>query len=251
MLNSDKIKAFIETNNLQYFYGIDIFETIDSTNTYLLNQVQNSQISGLACLANQQTHGRGRQGKTWYSPPGANIYCSLLWHFGEVAQDISGLSLAIGVIVKNALKKYGVTTGIQLKWPNDVLYSGRKLAGILLERKGQHVVIGIGINIVLPETADKHWIALSEIYPIEQDRSRLAGLLINELLENINLYQKSGLTHFLPEWRQHDFLLDKKIIVDSKVSGVVTGINDQGELLLVDLYGNQQKFRCGEVSVAS
>ena len=132
--------------------------------------------SGWACFAEQQTHGRGRQERTWFSPYGKNIYCSLLWRFAISQGNLSGLSIAVAVMVVRALKKYGISAGIQVKWPNDILFSARKLAGILVERSGSAVVIGVGVNLNFSQETETTWISLAEITQQPVARNYFAGL---------------------------------------------------------------------------
>ncbi len=251
LLNSEKIKSVIELDNLQRLSQLEILDTIDSTNSYLLRLIKSNVSSGRVCFAEQQTQGRGRRGRSWFSPHAKSIYCSLLWRFKEVQQDISGLSIAVAVMILNSLKKYGITEGIQLKWPNDILFAGRKLAGILLECSGTHVVIGIGLNLCLPQRED-HWIDVMQITGELPKRNYLAGLLLNELLEKLPLYQANGLKEFVSEWRKYDFFTGKNITVhlpEKSVSGVMYGINDAGELLLQDQENRLRNFRYGEITV--
>jgi BirA family biotin operon repressor/biotin-[acetyl-CoA-carboxylase] ligase len=248
-LDSEKIKIAIEPENLHFLSRIEIFDNIDSTNTYLLNQAKMGAPSGSVCLAEEQTAARGRRGRTWFSARGSNIACSLLWRFSD--SSLSGLSIAVAVMVSNALKKYGILNGIQLKWPNDVLFDGRKLAGILLEQSNTGVVIGIGINLYLPSDADSKWISVQEISN-NVARNYLVGLILNELLAKLPVYETRGLTGFINEWRQSDAFFNKTITVHTPEKihvGIMQGINDQGELLLKDEQGNLQQFRYGEVSV--
>lgn len=249
-LDPDKIKSKIALKNQHALVRLDVFDTIDSTNTYLLSQAKAGAPSGTVCFAEQQTQGRGRRGRSWFSPPGTNIYCSMLWRFYEL-DAISGLSIAVAVILMDVLKKYGVPEGIQIKWPNDLLFSGRKLAGILLERNDTGVVIGIGLNLYLPDNSDPNWIALQEIMGQPISRNSLAGLLVNELLEQLAIYQASGLLPFLKKWKSYDALINQMISVhtpDSVFSGVMSGVNEKGELLLLDNEGRMQTFCYGEVS---
>ena len=252
LLSAENIIASIEPCHLPRLSKLDIFDTIESTNTYLL-ALAKSGPTGWACFAEQQTQGRGRLGRRWFSPHGTNIYCSLLWRFPR-EQDISGLSIAIGVMIANTLKQYGVTAGIQLKWPNDILFAGRKLSGILLERSGEAVIIGIGVNLELPNNSENTWIALSDITGKPIKRNHFAGLLMNELLAKCPLYQTQGLPAFLSEWRQHDFLIGKNITLhqsEKQISGIMQGINSAGELLLKNEEGILRSFRAGEASLKS
>jgi BirA family biotin operon repressor/biotin-[acetyl-CoA-carboxylase] ligase len=250
-VNPERIKAAICPDNLQNLADLIVFDTIDSTNTYLLSCAKKGAPSGTVCFADEQTAGRGRQGKAWFSPPEANIYGSLLWRFNNLSA-LSGLSIAVAVMIVRALKKYGVRDGLQLKWPNDVWYAQRKLAGILLECSGNNVVIGIGLNLKLPSDADPNWIDLTQIMQQPIEREKIAGLLVNEMLVQLPVYEQHGLTAFLNEWRQYDACFQRMISVHTPekiFSGVMEGINEKGELLLRDAEGNVQRFCYGEVSV--
>lgn len=135
---------------------VDILPEVDSTNEYLKRLAFGGARSGTACLAEWQTCGRGRRGREWVSPFGANVYLSLLWRFSEGTAALGALSLAAAVAVKRALDELAAG-GVELKWPNDVQWHGRKLAGILLELGGEadgpcYVVAGVGINVAMPES---------------------------------------------------------------------------------------------------
>lgn len=258
LLDVEQIKTAILHENQSRLSVLEVLDTVDSTNSYLLRGAKTGGASGWVCLAEQQTAGRGRGARAWVSPWGANIYCSILWHFVASEVDVAGLSLAIAVIVARALKCYGVSTGIELKWPNDVLFAGRKLAGILLERLPDvdgrcRVVIGIGLNVCLPaDQAHHHWIDLAEVTRQPVLRNKMAGLLINELLAQLPRYQQKGLSAFLEAWRKQDSLQGRAVVVHTElnhVTGVVQDINEQGELILQEACGKLQCFRCGEVSV--
>jgi BirA family biotin operon repressor/biotin-[acetyl-CoA-carboxylase] ligase len=210
------------------------------------------------CFAEQQTAGRGRLGRDWFSPRSANIYCSLLWRFPVTSPDLSGLSLAIGVMVTEALTHYGIETGIELKWPNDVMCYGRKLAGILLERlperDGQSaVVIGIGLNVSLPEHPDRvGWIDIAEITGDPVARNALAGLLLNALLAGLPVYEQQGLSAFLPRWRELNALSGKELVVQTpaeKWFGTMVAVTERGELVVRLVDGQLKTFPWGEVSV--
>ncbi|MCD6039209.1 MAG: birA 1 [Gammaproteobacteria bacterium] len=242
--------------NIEYRWRLaklEIFDVIDSTNQYLLDRAKSGS-SGWVCLAEQQTAGRGRRGRAWFSARGTSIMFSLLWRFSKELPSVSGLSIAVGVIVTQALKNFGVQTGIQLKWPNDILFNGRKLAGILLERRGENIIIGLGLNVNLsPLAIDINYIDLAEVMnqPIV-DRSYLTGLLLNELLKNLPRYEVEGLSIFMDEWSQYDFLLGKEVVMHTSkkiIHGKAQGINEHGELLVVDDTQSMQCFCYGDVSV--
>lgn len=252
LLNIEKIRLAIEPSNEARLAELEIFETIDSTNSYLLEKAKSNAPAGTVCLAEQQVNGRGRLGRAWYSPYGANIYCSLLWRFDGL-QNISGLSIAIAIMVVNTLRKYGISADIQLKWPNDVWVANRKLAGILLERNDKTgVVIGIGLNLDVSGANEKSWIDVAEITDKPVARNFLVGLLLNELLEKLPVYAEQGLSAFISEWEKHDVLRDKSIMIQTPekiITGTMRGISEHGELLLEDATGTLQRFCYGEVSI--
>ncbi|PPD16019.1 MAG: biotin--[acetyl-CoA-carboxylase] ligase, partial [Methylotenera sp.] len=135
------------------WFNLFILDEIASTNTYLMQQ---KNVAHATCVAAHiQTSGRGRRGRTWVSQLGASLTFSLVWRFQCGAAALSGLSLAVGVALMRALQNLGVNQA-QLKWPNDVLVEGKKLAGILIELQGDldgpsTAVIGVGINLNLPK----------------------------------------------------------------------------------------------------
>ncbi len=255
LLDAKKIESFIEPAFFSRLKKIEIFDSIDSTNSYLMQQAKKGAVSGTICLAETQTAGRGRQGKQWISPHAQNVYCSLLWNFPHAQKNLSSLSLAVAVIVARALKKYGVAAGIQLKWPNDILFSSRKLAGILLEnvtRDHHHaVVIGIGVNLFFPEK-DSSWIDLHEMIGQPVQRNHFIGILLNQLLSDLPAFEMSDLLSFIDEWRACDFLYQKKINVQMPMenfSGIALGIREDGALIFENQQGEKIFLEYGEVSV--
>lgn len=252
------ILSEVATQYRELLGKIEVFDTIDSTNTYLLQKIKEKNIpSGSVCLADQQTHGRGRLGRNWVSPPGANIYCSIFWRFTHLQHEVTGLSIAIAVMVANVLQQYGIKSGIQLKWPNDILFSGKKLGGILLEtNSSQSMVIGVGLNLYFPEASADPLLAqaifLYDITKKNPKRNKLIGLLLNEMIKQLPVFEKEGLAAFRADWEKYDALTGKMITVhagEQQIMGKMLGINNQGELLLQDDAGSVQQFRCGEVSV--
>jgi BirA family biotin operon repressor/biotin-[acetyl-CoA-carboxylase] ligase len=258
-LDAKKITAEIAPQNRAFLSRLEIFDSINSTNTYLLSEAKkflNKRETGWVCFAEQQTQGRGRQNKEWFSPYATNLYCSLSWSFSASFESLSSLSLVCGILVIQTLKKWGLTEGLGLKWPNDVLFSGRKLAGILLENlvspQQNWVVIGIGLNLFLPEDKNPAWIGVEEASEKAVSRNELAGLLLNEFLAGLALFEKEGLKPFLAAIREYDLLLQKEVLVQTATGltkGLARGLNEQGELLLRDEAGTEHQFAYGEVSV--
>jgi len=264
LLNLQRIKSYITKNNLKKIKKIKIFAQIDSTNNYLIKQIKTSSITkhnGInICLAEQQTKGKGRLGRQWISPFGANIYLSMLYSFARDTSDLAGLSLVVATVVADVLMNLGIKN-VGLKWPNDILWQNRKLAGVLIESLGEaygisNTVIGIGLNVNMPATSgkliDQPWVDLRSITKRLTDRNQIIGLLINQLIDKLILFQQKGMAAFMQKWQQLDVYIDKSVWVNtptSKVYGIARGIDEHGYLRLEDKTGKIQVFSSGEVSL--
>jgi BirA family biotin operon repressor/biotin-[acetyl-CoA-carboxylase] ligase len=263
LLDVSKINEVVTDQAGALISSFEIHDQIDSTNRYLVERSQNNGLSGSVCFAEYQTAGKGRRGRQWVSPYGSNIYLSILWRFQQGPAAISGLSLAIGVAVIRALKQHQISD-IGLKWPNDIYSQGKKLGGILVEVSGEtdgpcSAVIGLGLNLFLPETQAEGitqvWTDLSKITGQSQlSRNQLAGILLNHLLPVIAEYESVGIQAYLDEWRSYDCLSGKSatlFIGQQQFEGIVQGIDDNGMLLIKRPDGNVQTFASGEVSFNS
>jgi len=259
LLDRDTILSAMAPQYRSEVQDIQILPSVDSTNHYSLGQVSNGATSGLAVLAEHQTAGRGRRGRHWVSPFGRNLYLSLLWQFDLDAAQLPGLSLAIAVAITRALRILGIHD-IALKWPNDVLWQDRKLCGVLLEMHGEAsgpwvVVIGIGMNVNMgafsPQVIDQPWVDLQTILGRYQERNRLAGILLSEVVLAVTEYQQTGLTSFLAEWRARDICRDCPVELhfpNSVQQGIARGIDDHGAFLL-ETDGVIKPYHAGEVSL--
>jgi BirA family biotin operon repressor/biotin-[acetyl-CoA-carboxylase] ligase len=239
-----------------------IFDQLLSTNLYLSRLVKNNPANIRVCLAEYQSSGRGRRGRKWVSPLAQNIYLSLLESFVSKPQNLHGLSLVVAVAVVTALKKYGIKSGLSLKWPNDILWQQRKLSGILIELFAPRncnitqAVIGVGLNVAMAKKAGKKinqsWADIWQITKKIPRRNHLAYLLLEQLLAAITTYQHHGLLPFIKKWRQQDAYCGKKVTVitaQQKLSGIGMGINDQGYFLLQDNFGKIVPLASGEISL--
>ncbi len=235
---------------------------IDSTNSWLLEESTRQAPSGTVCLAEQQTAGRGRRGRSWISPFGSNVYLSILWRYRLAPVQLSGLSLAAGLAVVRALEQLGIQ-GIGLKWPNDVLADGCKLAGLLLEVVGEadgpsRVVVGVGVNVRMSAQQgagiDQPWTDLSSMSGARTcSRNRLAALLIEHLVAMLNAFETQGLAPLLEEWNRYDLLRGQTVKLstgDRSIEGTHLGVDSQGALLLAQ--GDRTRaYHAGEVSLRS
>lgn len=258
------LDTLIISNKLQRpesFPEIHTLLSLDSTNRYAMDLVTQGKPSGAVVFAEHQTHGRGRQGRGWVSPFGANLYFSLIWRFTQNAAESSGLSLAVALSILRGLKKYGVG-GLELKWPNDVLCHGRKLSGILLEMHGEMsgpyaVVIGVGLNVRMSPSQStsigQPWIDLAHTEARHVSRNQLAATLLDELALSLFQFNQTGLVTFINEWHINDRYFEKPVVlelVDKTLTGISRGIDASGALLLEQPQGIV-RFYSGDVRLRS
>ena len=261
LLDRKEIDAYLSEAAGSLISQIEIHTVIPSTNAYLSALAQGTESSGRVCLAEYQSAGKGRRGRTWVSPFGHNIYLSILWNYSEGPAAIAGLSLAMGVAVVRALRKAGLDD-VGLKWPNDIYWNGHKLGGILIEVSGESsgpcdAVVGLGLNIYLPppraETIDQAWVDLQQILgdQVIHLRNRLVALLLNEMLPIMADFDQQALLKSVSEWRAYDCMQGKAVTVfigRQRIDGIVKGVNDQGLLLLEEGDGQIRVLASGEVS---
>ena len=204
---------------------------------------------GRVLLAEHQTAGRGRMQNDWLSAPSAGICLSLGFSFTRRPKGLPALTLALGVGAVRALNARGIA-GISIKWPNDIVLNDNKLGGILCEVQGAGkghaaVVAGIGLNVILPDSVKtavvSDWAGdpadLSALPAETRDRNLLVAALIEEWVSCMVAFEEQGLAPFLPSWRALDWLKGRQVVVElagQSLSGVADGINDDGELLLLE-----------------
>ncbi len=241
-----------------FAWDVLILETVDSTNAEALRRLALGNVAPYAVVAEQQTFGRGRRGRVWVSPFGENLYFSLVIKVERGVKQLEGLSLVVGLAVAEALRGAGLKK-VGLKWPNDVLVDGRKIAGILLELVGDladvcHVVIGVGINVNMlraPKTIDQDWTSASLEVGGLIDRNALLMALQTQLDEYLAAHVRHGFAAFTDEWALSDLWSDKVVILSSgerKVVGIAKGVDATGALrLLVD--GCINTYSGGELSL--
>lgn len=260
LLDAARIRAALSETADARIAGIEVLEVVDSTNTRLMQSAANGGASGTVCLAERQRAGRGRSGRGWVSPFGANIYLSVLWRYPLAPAELGGLSLACGVAAARALKVSGVAE-IGLKWPNDLHWRRRKLGGLLLEVAGEsqgpsHVVAGLGVNLRLSaeqaRDIDQPWSDLSTVLgDAVPGRNALAARLIEGLVDALADYGRAGLAPFLPDWHAFDAYLGEPVEVvtgERRVAGIAAGVAGDGGLWL-DTADGRRRFHGGEVSL--
>ncbi len=240
---------------------LELFEQIDSTNTYLLGLPAAAPGNSLAALAGHQTHGRGRRQREWLSSPGSSFCLSVAYTFREPPANLPALTLALGVSVSNQLRALGATEAM-LKWPNDIVARGAKLGGILAEaqhRGGRDVsvVAGLGLNVALPpeieQAAASDWatgpVDLQSLVAPLPEPAVLAAAMIHALHDAMRDFEANGFGETLAAWRRVDWLLGKDIEVDDG-DGVITGRAagaDADGALLVDTADGRTRIISGTV----
>ncbi|MCW5603982.1 MAG: biotin--[acetyl-CoA-carboxylase] ligase [Burkholderiales bacterium] len=241
-------------------FTLRILDETDSTSTLLMAHAQAGTASGTVIAAEWQTAGRGRMGRAWHAGAGGALTFSLLWRFSQGAGFLSGLSLAVGVALTRAFEVLGVA-GAGLKWPNDVLWQGGKLAGILIEMQGDMLgpsaaVIGVGINVRVADAVrgriDQRVADLESACGKPLDRNAVLALLLQELRRALDVFAREGFAPFREEWSRRHVYQDRGIMLllpgTRRESGIARGVAEDGALL-VETHGGVMRFHSGEVSL--
>lgn len=238
---------------------LEIHETLDSTSSYLMARMQEDPAPGRVCLAEEQTAGRGRRGRSWIASPYRNLLMSVSWVMTNGPRACGGLSLAGGVCVAGALKEAGLAE-VQLKWPNDILCRGRKLGGLLLDIAGESdgpsiVVLGIGINVALGRAGggiDQPWTDMRAELGGGVNRNRLAALVLGSVLAGLARFEREGFGAFRDGWQRLDVCRQREVSVHTPggpLRGRALGVNADGALLLETPAGGLRTVYAGEVSL--
>lgn len=261
-LSEQYISAALNRDVYQYLEKLHLLMVVDSTNSFLLKQEPTKGIS--VCMAECQTAGRGRRGRTWVSPFAKNIYLSLKMTIESGINALEGLSLAVGVAIVRALHGIGFSD-FQLKWPNDLLWNNQKVGGILIEVVGDpagrcHLVVGIGLNVVgeksMQASIEQPWISLTDIaeklsLPMLA-RNDVAVAMLNEIIPLLVNYEQTSFSHYREEWQLLNAHRGRHVDVHvgaNVVSGIAVGVNGVGALILQTQDKGEMVFHGGEVSL--
>ena len=252
-LDKEKILSKL-SNKFRSKVVLEVFDTISSTNDYLLRKEKNKNKDIKICIAEEQTKGRGRRGKSWISPKFKNIYFSLNSYLKK--EDLSGLSIAVALSVSKVLTKINVMSLI--KWPNDLLVGNKKICGILIEtaKEGEltKVVIGIGINVNMEysELIDQEWTSIKLEKKQSVDRNSIITEMINQLCITLNKFEQEEFDYFINKFTSLDLLKDKQFTLKDKPNEtfIGKGIDNKGLLIAQNLKDQRiVKFSSGEVSL--
>ncbi len=265
MLDVAQIGAALPTCCARSLGALEVHGELDSTSSELHRRITTAMDLSVV-LAESQTAGRGRRGRDWLSPPGLNLYFSCLKRFESGFAALSGLSLAIGVVVLRVLDDLGVA-GAGLKWPNDVLAAAGdgasgKLAGILVELSGEYqgpcaAIIGIGINLrltpALREQAGQPACDLASLTAgAPPDRNRVAATLIASLTQGLRQFEQDGFTAFMADYARHDLLHGQPLQLSGALGqfeGIGAGVDARGALQVRMPDGSLRRVDSADVTV--
>ena len=241
-------------------FSVNLLDSVESTNTHLIARAGEGTPHGTVVVAELQTRGRGRQGRPWLTGLAGALAFSLLWRFRGGVAGLSGLSLAVGLAVVRACEELGVA-GVKLKWPNDVVHNGRKLAGILIEVQGDVLgpslaVIGIGLNYRMTDKVrreiDQPVVDLAAIADPLPSRHALLAELLRQLSGVLTRFEAGGFAAMAAEWEARHAHQMKSVRLSlpdrSTVQGIAEGVAADGALKIRSATGLLQ-FCVGEISL--
>jgi BirA family biotin operon repressor/biotin-[acetyl-CoA-carboxylase] ligase len=240
--------------------NVEVHPIIDSTNSELMRRIQAKTAleSGTVIVAEMQQAGRGRRGRVWQSPFGANLYYSYFWRLDDGLQAAMGVSIAVGLAVYDTIKAlYNIE--LELKWPNDIYLNKQKLAGVLVELDGQpqgpcQLVLGIGINLQMPQSFSQHidqaWTDLSQ-HTQQLDKNELVASLTYHLENRLDQYRKSGLHTMHEQWNSLNAFAGECVELNTghrSWRGICEGIDPQGGIRIRQ-DGEVKSYYGGEISL--
>jgi BirA family biotin operon repressor/biotin-[acetyl-CoA-carboxylase] ligase len=235
-------------------------ETVDSTNLIASRLAREGAAEGTVVLADRQTAGRGRLNRAWQSPPGCNLYLSVILRPAVAPQDASPITLLAGVAVAEAIASV-CPTGVGIKWPNDVLIRDRKVCGILTEMRKDGgnlaLIVGIGLNVNIqkddfdPGHCDTAT-SLREETGRDHSREDMVVLLCERLEHWYEIFLHAGFAPVKEEWLARSEMAGKHVRIlfrDEVQEGVVEGIDRDGALLIADGRGEVRRITAGEATI--
>jgi len=237
-----------------------VYELISSTNDWGLQQCAALENLPAVCLAEAQQQGRGRRGREWVSPGSGNIYLSLAWSFPLPVAQLAPLSLAIGVALVRALQSYGVAA--QLKWPNDVMVGGRKIAGVLIESRvsaanATQAVIGLGLNYAMNDedgqAISQAWTDFLREYNGAEpaERNSLVARVLGSMLLVCEEFSQHGFVAFRQEWCGYDMCRGRTVELSDAgqiLTGKALGVDENGAVM-VRIDGSTRIFHSADIAI--
>lgn len=255
VLNTQQLENEIRSRLAGHTVNLNYLHSCQSTNMVCMQMAQH----GSVVVAERQTAGRGRRGRTWESPASNNIYCSIGLNKTIDAEYIGMISLLVGVGITQVLQQQGYAD-LSLKWPNDILLQQKKLGGILIESRVNalnefYLVIGFGLNIHLQESVisqlDRPAIGLNQVSGITVNRQQLLAQLIVAIYGSVNAFQLEGIPDLIQRFSSLDSYFGKQVLIisgDESISGVYLGLEETGHIQVRTDRG-VQIFSAAEISM--
>ena len=256
LLDADSIAAGLSPGCRATLKGITILDTVDSTNSWVGARASDPEV----CFAEFQSAGRGRRGRSWVSPFGANLYLSLSWRFDEWPAGFTALGMVTAIAAVRAMDSLGIGS-VRIKWPNDLVAADRKLGGVLIDVQGEppratRAVIGLGLNVRMParsaEQIDQPWMDLATLAEgAPPERNALAAALVESLVQAMQDFAERGFAAFTADWQELDLVFGRTVALhshDQTVTGVAAGVDGEGALLLKTPQG-VKRFVSGDISL--
>lgn len=265
LLSASEISEAIRFENSDQSFRLDVFQTLDSTNTHVANTSKALGEVNVA-ITESQPLGQGRRGRSWVTSPYQNLMMSVGYVYPAWPEKPAAISLAFSVAVHRALVTLGAEN-VKLKWPNDLVvedvgeFQNAKLGGLLVSASGEAggdlvLVLGVGINMSMNDellsSIDQPAVDLSAIGQHSISRNRLAAEIINNTADMLTLYPQTGFQPFADYWNQHALFVGQQVRLfdsQSEYIGELRGVDEQGELCLVDRQGKLSRFNSSELSL--
>lgn len=235
-------------SRLARFGRVCVLDTVTSTNDYAMSLIDRQEPA--LVIARRQTKGRGRFRRRWFSDDSSLVFSVLLFpKAGTLA--LGGITQLAGLALCRAIE---VTTGLRpvIRWPNDVLYDGRKLAGILCEARGVAVVVGVGVNLNQSEFPSNlpSPVSLYQILGERVDGLALLEVFLAQLYESVARVEKAGVSSLLPEIKERSAVLHTRVEVKTMLRrqvGTVIDLDADGRIVLRTDSGRLVVFNAGQV----
>ncbi len=254
VISSEGISLYLNEANLKY--PIEIFKSVDSTNTLAKKIVLEDKKAEMIVVAEEQTAGRGRMGRAFFSPPRTGIYMSIILHPSRHVSELATITVKVCVAICRVIDRF-MDVKSEIKWVNDIYIKGKKVGGILTEavtdfESGmvETLIIGIGLNIKTKEEDFPNDLSglASSLFPSNVTRNELIGNIINEFMR---IYVTDD-GDVMEEYRQRCFLIGENITYNLsgvECKGRVIGINDLGNLVIINNVGEEVILNSGEVTL--
>lgn len=257
LLEQQELLSFMQ--HTESLTSVDVLQTVRSTNSYLLEQAINVGTAKV-CVAEAQTSGRGRRGNDWQSAPYRNIMLSMSWGFSNWPETVTGLGLAVALVVVEHLNS-AYDLDVRIKWPNDLMIGQNKLGGILIDVAGEssgscNVVIGLGLNVHQPD-----WSRQSSAYQwqdlhslgVTPNRNQLVANIVDGWQTMLSEFNVSGFGPLAVRWNALSSYENKQICVGNndgeRIVGRMVGVDAVGALLVESADGHTHRFVDSSVSV--